>query len=61
MDDGTYVTGMGDEVVVATVIVTTSVVALSVALLLHQVTRIGGRQLVHPEMVRERTNERGRI
>ena len=56
VDDGSYVTGMGDEVVVATMVVTTSVLALSVALLLHRLTRTGGRQLVHPEMVCERTN-----
>ena len=60
MDDGSYVTGMGDEVVVATVIVTTSVIALLAALLLHRLTKTGGRQFVHPEMVCKRTN-RGRI
>lgn len=50
MDDGSYVTGVGDEVVVATVVVTTFVLALFIALLLHRVTRTG-EQLVHPEMV----------
>ena len=56
VDDGSYMTGVGDEVVVATVVVTTFVLALSIALLLHRLTRSGGRQLVHPEMVRERMN-----
>lgn len=52
VDDGSYVTGVGDEVVHAAVVTTTIILALSIALVVHRVTRTG-EQLVHPQMVRQ--------